>query len=233
VAEGLVEIGFRLTEAKELVGHGNWLLWLERNFRWTERTAQRYMSVYELVAKYDIMSDLDLPMTTLVQLAAPSTPPEAIETVAERTEAGEKLTGADVKDIIDEAKSSSDTKPSKSSGSPVTAKGNSPASGDAPLSDPPAVDPPSPPKKKRRAEDERPVEKRIENAAIDLEDFYKRYSDLPLFFDLSSGIEKKLTAMKRSSPEPVASLCLQEGVKVLSDLFGYDAVSNAVLEHNP
>jgi Protein of unknown function (DUF3102) len=53
VAEGLIEIGFRLTEAKELVGHGGWLPWLERNFGWTERTAQRYMSIYELVAKYE------------------------------------------------------------------------------------------------------------------------------------------------------------------------------------
>jgi hypothetical protein len=113
VAEDLIEIGFRLTEAKALVGHGGWLPWLERSFGWTERTAQRYMSVYELMAKYDIMSDLDLPMTTLVQLAAPSTPPEAVEAVIDRTEAGEKLTGADVKKTIDKAKGKKSTKEPK------------------------------------------------------------------------------------------------------------------------
>src|SRR5437660_575869 len=35
VAEGLIEIGRRLIEAKALAGHGRWLPWLEREFGWT------------------------------------------------------------------------------------------------------------------------------------------------------------------------------------------------------
>jgi len=31
----VIEIGRRLTEMKKLCGHGNWLLWLQREFGWT------------------------------------------------------------------------------------------------------------------------------------------------------------------------------------------------------
>jgi Protein of unknown function (DUF3102) len=164
VAEDLVEIGFRLTEAKALAGHGGWLPWLEHNFGWAERTAQRYMSVYELVAKYDIMSDLDLPMTTLVQLAAPSTPPEAVEAVVDRVEAGEKMRGADVKKVVHEAKSKSSPRP--------------PGSGT----------------KKRGGEKTKRHDERMKSARYKLEAFIRDYFDMAEWKALCEAIKKQLGA---------------------------------------
>lgn len=42
-----IEIGRRLVEAKELLSHGEWLPWLERETEFSSSSAQRYMKVYE------------------------------------------------------------------------------------------------------------------------------------------------------------------------------------------
>lgn len=42
-----IEIGRRLAEAKELLEHGEWLPWLERETEFSDRSAQRYMKLYE------------------------------------------------------------------------------------------------------------------------------------------------------------------------------------------
>jgi hypothetical protein len=55
--------------------------------------------------------NLDLPISALYLLAAPSTPPEAVETVIERATTGEKVTGAEVKKVVHEAKSKSSPRP--------------------------------------------------------------------------------------------------------------------------
>ena len=41
-----IEIGRRLNEAKELLKHGEWLPWLEKETDFSERQAQRYMKVF-------------------------------------------------------------------------------------------------------------------------------------------------------------------------------------------
>ena len=41
-----IEIGRRLNEAKELLKHGEWLPWLEKETEFSERQAQRYMKVF-------------------------------------------------------------------------------------------------------------------------------------------------------------------------------------------
>jgi hypothetical protein len=43
----VIEIGRRLSECKKLLGHGNWLSWLAREFRWGERTARNFISAFE------------------------------------------------------------------------------------------------------------------------------------------------------------------------------------------
>jgi Protein of unknown function (DUF3102) len=107
----IVEIGRRLIEAKALVGHGNWLPWLEREFRWTAETALRFMQVTEAVGKNNKLLDLNCGVSSLYLLAAPSTPPEAVEAVIERAKTGEKVTGAEVKKVVHEAKSKSSPRP--------------------------------------------------------------------------------------------------------------------------
>lgn len=42
-----VEIGRRLYEAKNLVGHGNWANWLEVEVNYSQRTAQNLIKIYE------------------------------------------------------------------------------------------------------------------------------------------------------------------------------------------
>src|SRR5262245_24389369 len=73
VVEDVIQIGRRLSECKRIVGHGNWLPWLEREFRWTDDTALNFMRVYEL-SKSRNFRDLSLPVSALYLLAAPSTP---------------------------------------------------------------------------------------------------------------------------------------------------------------
>jgi hypothetical protein len=101
--ENIIEIGRHLTEAKRIVGPGNWLPWLDREFGWTEMTATRFIHVFEL-SKSNKLLDLDLPLSGLYLLAAPSTPEPAKTEVIERAQAGETLSVADVKQTIDTAK---------------------------------------------------------------------------------------------------------------------------------
>jgi len=42
-----VEIGKRLKEAKEMVGHGNWKSWLETEVSYSQRTASNLMRIYD------------------------------------------------------------------------------------------------------------------------------------------------------------------------------------------
>jgi hypothetical protein len=99
----IIEIGQRLTDAKQIAGHGNWLPWLEREFGWTEMTATRFINVYEM-SKSNNLLDLDVPVSGLYMLAAPGTPDEARTEMIERAETGEKVSVADVKRSIDTAK---------------------------------------------------------------------------------------------------------------------------------
>jgi Protein of unknown function (DUF3102) len=98
-----IEIGARLTECKRICGHGGWLLWLDREFGWTEMTATRFINLYEM-SKSNKLLDLDLPLSGLYLLAAPSTPPEARDAIIARAEAGEKMSVVEVTEKIAEAK---------------------------------------------------------------------------------------------------------------------------------
>jgi hypothetical protein len=46
-AQDVVEIGEKLIEVKEALGHGYFEEWLRAEFSWTSRTARRFMSVAE------------------------------------------------------------------------------------------------------------------------------------------------------------------------------------------
>jgi hypothetical protein len=97
----IIEIGRRLIEAKKLCGHGNWLPWLEREFGWKERTAQRFMTIAtKLASNASDLTDLDLPVEALYRLAAPSTPPAVIDAVVERGARGDKVTASEVRTLV-------------------------------------------------------------------------------------------------------------------------------------
>jgi Protein of unknown function (DUF3102) len=101
----IVEIGNLLIECKKIAGHGHWLPWLEQEFGWKERTAQRYMRIAHAVESNPSgLADLDLPMEGLYLFTAPSTPEAVRKEIITRAEKGEKITVAEVKDKINAAK---------------------------------------------------------------------------------------------------------------------------------
>jgi hypothetical protein len=69
----IIDIGDLLLEAKaqcrEEHGHGEWLDWLYAEFEWSVSTAERYMRVAGLSAKFVSLKNLKLTKTTLYQLA--------------------------------------------------------------------------------------------------------------------------------------------------------------------
>lgn len=107
VVGDIIEIGRRLSDAKRRVGHGGWLPWLEREFGWVEQTALNFMRCHDL-AKSKKFGDLNLPVSGLYLLAAPTTPDEARDSIIERARDGEALTHAQVKAMIDEARKKQD-----------------------------------------------------------------------------------------------------------------------------
>lgn len=70
-----IRIGQRLTQQKESLGHGKFLPWVHDHLPFDERTARRYMQLWEHRAelKSDSVSDL----TTAYRLTAPKTKPKA------------------------------------------------------------------------------------------------------------------------------------------------------------
>jgi Protein of unknown function (DUF3102) len=101
----IMEIGRLLNECRNLIGHGDWLPWLRREFAWSERTARNYITVYEALAdKSANVADLSIDLSSLYLIAAPSTPPEASAEVIGRAGAGESLSPSEVRRIVLEAK---------------------------------------------------------------------------------------------------------------------------------
>ncbi len=109
VVGDIIEIGRRLADCKKIAGHGNWLPWLEREFGWSDKTAERYMQVAAL--KFDNLSNIDLPVSSLYLLAAPSTPDEVRDEVIDRVKSGEKVSHEKVKEKIAKAKPAKARKP--------------------------------------------------------------------------------------------------------------------------
>lgn len=107
----ITEIGRHLIDAKTIAGHGNWLPWLKREFGWSVDTAQDFMNVAEASAKFGEFPNLNVPYSALVILAKDSTPPATIARVAERSNAGERLSVADVKREISLARTLDMTTP--------------------------------------------------------------------------------------------------------------------------
>jgi hypothetical protein len=97
--EAVYEIGADLLRAKELLGHGNFLPWLQSEFRWSERTANNYMSIARFFqGKAANFADLDI--GAAAALAARSTPAEVRDAFLKRAEAGEIITRQEVRERL-------------------------------------------------------------------------------------------------------------------------------------
>lgn len=103
IGHSIIAVGELLLAVKAGLAHGDFGRWLETEFGWSERTAQRYMQVAEAFAeKTDTVSLL--PPTTLYQLAAPSTPAPVRLAVVERLERHEPLPVDAIRDMVRDAK---------------------------------------------------------------------------------------------------------------------------------
>src|SRR5665213_66127 len=66
----IFDIGDLLIEAKAQCEHGQWLAWLHAEFDWASvDTAERYIKVAKLGAKFRTVRNLKLAATTLYRLA--------------------------------------------------------------------------------------------------------------------------------------------------------------------
>jgi len=68
----ILETGRDLFPEKVRLGHGRFIKWVEAEFDMSLRTAQHYISAWELSRENAIFAHL--PATAMYQLAAPSTP---------------------------------------------------------------------------------------------------------------------------------------------------------------
>lgn len=106
--ESVMLIGQQLTYVKEMLPHGAWQPWLETEFGWGVRQAQRMMNVYWEFGfkKTDTVSLLEpIDLKALYLLAAPSTPQEVRDEAVEKAATGERVTHASVKAQLDDLKS--------------------------------------------------------------------------------------------------------------------------------
>lgn len=101
--EAVYEIGADLLRAKDLLGHGNFLAWLQAEFRWSDRTANNYMSIARFFqGKSANFADLDV--GTAAALASRSTPAEIRNEFLGRADAGEIITRDEIKQRLAAAK---------------------------------------------------------------------------------------------------------------------------------
>ncbi len=88
-AQGIVEIGHKLIEVKERLGHGRFGDWLESEFDWSWDTAVRFMNVASRFSDFSQIAKIA--PSALYELASPSTPQAAREEALTRAEAGEPI----------------------------------------------------------------------------------------------------------------------------------------------
>lgn len=101
-AQDIIEIGQKLIEVKERLGHGNFGPWLEREFGWTTTTAWNFMQVAGKFSNFENLENFGA--SALYLLASPSTPEPARLEAIERAEAGEVITHKTAQAIVEDYK---------------------------------------------------------------------------------------------------------------------------------
>lgn len=89
-ASDIIEIGQKLSDVKDRLGHGRFGSWLEAEFAWQERTARSFMAVAEKFKSANI-ADLNFAPTALYLLASSSVPDEARQEAVDRAAQGEHI----------------------------------------------------------------------------------------------------------------------------------------------
>jgi hypothetical protein len=97
-----VEIGQKLIEVKERLGHGMFGAWISAEFEWGWTTASKLMQVAN---KFSHCENLDNFAPSALYILSVSSTPEVARTEAlERATAGEQITYSTARDIVQEYK---------------------------------------------------------------------------------------------------------------------------------
>jgi len=97
--QDMIQIGEKLIEVKQYLGHGHFNSWLIAEFGWGERTARNFMKVAK-VFKSANFADLFIANSALYLLAAPSTSESARQEAFELARMGEPITYSKARSII-------------------------------------------------------------------------------------------------------------------------------------
>lgn len=100
-AQGVLDIGAKLTEVKDRLGHGRFGYWLDQEFGWSDRTARSFMAAARSF-KSEIISDLTIAPTALVMLSGPSVPDTARQQAVELATNGQPVGVRQARQIIDQ-----------------------------------------------------------------------------------------------------------------------------------
>ncbi|MEH1847540.1 MAG: DUF3102 domain-containing protein [Nostoc sp.] len=98
-SQDIIDIGQKLIEVKQHLGHGSFRNWLKFEFNWSVSAATKFMQVAEQF-KCVNFTHLNITASTLYLIAAPSTPKEARVEVLERASNGENIRYTKVKTIV-------------------------------------------------------------------------------------------------------------------------------------
>jgi hypothetical protein len=102
--QDLIDIGRDLLAAKKhLIGHGDFIRWVEAEVGIPRRTAQAYMAIAKLADDRGAVIAL-LPPTTVHRLASKSAPSEVVSEVVAKAQSGDVLPDRMVSEMILEAK---------------------------------------------------------------------------------------------------------------------------------
>lgn len=112
-SQDIIDIGQKLIEVKEYLGHGSFIKWLKSEFNWSVSTATKFMQVAEEF-KFVNFTNLNITASVLYLIAAPSTPKEARVEVLQRASNGENIGYTQAKEIVYEHRKKASLKSDKS-----------------------------------------------------------------------------------------------------------------------
>ena len=98
-AQDIIEIGQKLVDVKQQLGHGNFRNWLKAEFDLSLSAATKFMQVYEQFKNVNF-TQLNVAISALYLLAAPSTSSKARQEALARASEGESITYSKAKSII-------------------------------------------------------------------------------------------------------------------------------------
>ena len=101
-AQDIFDIGQKLIEVKEKLGHGSFLIWLNAEFNWSQSAARKFMQV---ARQFQMVNFTDLNIaTSALYLLAYNTSFSARQEALERATQGEIISYSEAKSIIGQHK---------------------------------------------------------------------------------------------------------------------------------